>query len=163
MAIESLQDLLVDHLRDMYSAEKQLVKALPKMAKAAGNEELRTAFEEHLDITKGQVTRLEKVFAELGETARAKHCKGMEGLIEEGKEILEEETTEAVQDAGLIAAAQKAEHYEISAYGTACTWARQLGFDMAAKMLEETLQEEMDADETLNELAMNGVNQEAQQ
>ncbi|MGH7657678.1 MAG: ferritin-like domain-containing protein [Gemmatimonadales bacterium] len=162
MAIESLQDLLVDHLRDMYHAEKQLVKALPKMVKAASNGELRTAFEDHLSVTKEQVTRLERVFEELGTPARTKRCVGMEGLIEEGKELLAEDAAEVVQDAGLIAAAQKVEHYEISAYGTARTWARQLGLDMAAKLLDQSLEEEVEADETLSGIATNGANQEAE-
>lgn len=161
MPMTTLQDLLVDHLRDMYHAEKQLVKALPKMVKAASNDELRDAFSEHLEVTEGQVTRLEKVFELLGEKARAKRCAGMEGLIAEGKELLEEEAGPEVQDAGLIAAAQKVEHYEISAYGTARTWARQLGLDQAAKLLEASLDEEREADQTLNGIATSSVNREA--
>lgn len=153
MASETLQDLLVDLLRDTYDAEKQLVKALPKMAKAATSEELSSAFTNHLEVTKGQVTRLEKVFKELGMAARGKHCVAMEGLIEEGKELIEEDHAPEVLDAALIAAAQKVEHYEIAAYGTARTWAGLLGLNKAADLLNESLEEESETDEELTQLA----------
>ena len=162
MAAQTLQDLLVDTLRDTYDAEKQLVKALPKMAKAANSEELRAAFEQHLEVTKGQVTRLEKVFKELGVAPRGKHCVAMEGLIEEGKELIEEDHDPEVKDAGLIAAAQKVEHYEIAAYGTVRTWAEMLGHNKAAQLLQESLTEESEADEELSQLAMTSVNVEAE-
>ena len=162
MAAETLQDLLVETLRDTYNAEKQLVKALPKMAKAANSEELRAAFEEHLEVTKEQVIRLEKVFKELGVPVRGKHCLAMEGLIEEGKELMEEEHAPEVMDAGLIAAAQKVEHYEIAAYGTVRTWAEMLGFSRAAQLLAQSLEEESETDEKLTELATTTVNVQAE-
>lgn len=153
MASETLQDLLVDLLKDTYDAEKQLVRALPKMAKAATSEELSAAITNHLEVTRGQVARLEKVFKELGIAARGKHCVAMEGLIEEGKELMEEDHDPEVLDAGLIAAAQKVEHYEIAAYGTARTWAGLLGLNKAADLLNESLEEESEADEELTQLA----------
>ena len=153
MASETLQDLLVDLLRDTYDAEKQLVRALPKMAKAATSEELSSAFTNHLEVTRGQVTRLEEVFKELGMAARGKHCVAMEGLIEEGKELIEEDHAPEVLDAALIAAAQKVEHYEIAAYGTARTWAGLLGLNKAADLLNESLDEESETDEELTQLA----------
>lgn len=162
MAAHTLEDLLVETLRDTYNAEKQLVKALPKMAKAANSDELRAAFEEHLEVTRGQVTRLERVFKELGVAVRGKHCVAMEGLIEEGKELIEEDHDPEVLDAGLIAAAQKVEHYEIAAYGTTRTWAEMLGHSRAAQLLEESLNEESEADEKLSQLAMTTVNMEAE-
>ena len=162
MAAETLQDLLIETLRDTYNAEKQLVKALPRMAKAANSDELRAAFEEHLAVTKDQVTRLERVFKELGVPVRGKHCVAMEGLIEEGKELMEEDHDPEVMDAGLIAAAQKVEHYEIAAYGTVRTWAEMLGHSKAAQLLNESLIEEADTDERLSELAISCVNVEAQ-
>lgn len=162
MASETLQDLLVDVLRDTYNAEKQLVKALPKMAKAANSEELRAAFEEHLDVTKQQVIRLEQVFKELNVPVRGKHCVAMEGLIEEGKELMEEDHDPEVLDAGLIAAAQKVEHYEIAAYGTTRTWSEMLGFNNVAQLLKQSLDEEAEADETLSQLATTTVNVRAE-
>lgn len=162
MAAHTLEDLLVETLRDTYNAEKQLVKALPKMAKAANSDELRAAFEEHLEVTRGQITRLEKVFSELGVPVRGKHCVAMEGLIEEGKELMEEDHDPEVMDAGLIAAAQKVEHYEIAAYGTVRTWAEMLGHSKAAQLLQESLAEEAEADETLSQLAMTTINVAAQ-
>jgi ferritin-like metal-binding protein YciE len=162
MAAQTLEDMLVETLRDTFDAEKQLVKALPKMAKAAHADELRAAFEEHLEVTKGQVARLEKVFAELGVAARGKHCVAMEGLIEEGKELIEEDHDPEVKDAGLIAAAQKVEHYEIAAYGTVRTWAEMLGYGKAAELLQQSLNEESEADEALSQLAMTSVNVEAE-
>jgi ferritin-like metal-binding protein YciE len=162
MAAHTLEDMLVETLRDTFDAEKQLVKALPKMAKAANSEELRAAFEEHLEVTRGQVDRLERVFAELGVAARGKHCVAMEGLIEEGKELIEEDHDPEVKDAGLIAAAQKVEHYEIAAYGTLRTWAEMLGHGKAAELLQESLTEESDTDEKLSQLAMSTVNVDAE-
>ena len=162
MAAHTLEDLLIETLRDTYNAEKQLVKALPKMAKAANSDELRAAFEEHLEVTRGQVTRLEKVFKELGVAVRGKHCVAMEGLIEEGKELMEEDHDPDVLDAGLIAAAQKVEHYEIAAYGTVRTWAEMLGHSKAASLLKESLDEEAETDERLSQLAMSTVNVEAE-
>jgi ferritin-like metal-binding protein YciE len=155
MAIESLEELFVEEIRDLYDAEKQILKALPKLAKAAGSEELKAAFQEHLEQTKGQVERLEQVFELLDEKAKGKPCKGMKGLIEEGNEIAAEEVSvEQFTDLGLIAAAQKVEHYEISAYGTARTMAEQIGNDEAASLLEQTLKEEEATDKKLTELAL---------
>lgn len=161
MATSTLQDLLVDTLRDSYNAEKQLVKALPKMAKAANSEELRAAFNEHLEVTREQVSRLEEVFQELDVPVRGKHCVAMEGLIEEGKELIEEDIEPQVLDAGLIAAAQKVEHYEIAAYGTLKTWAEMLGHSRAAELFQTTLDEEAEADEALTRLAETLINVEA--
>ena len=160
--IDSLDLLLEEELKDLYSAEKQLVKALPKMAKTATSEDLRAAFEEHLEVTKGHVNRLEEVFQALGKTAKAKTCKAMQGLLEEGKEIMEEDAEDSVMDAGLIAAAQKVEHYEIASYGTVRTWARLCGQEEAAELLQETLDEEGEADKKLTELAEAVINPEAE-
>ena len=158
MKLESLENLFVHELKDLLSAEKQLVKALPKMAKGAASDALRAAIEEHLEQTKGQVERLEKVFSIIDKPPRAEHCKGMEGLIEEGSDLLEEDGDNAVKDAALIGAAQKVEHYEISGYGTARTLAELLGLDEAVKLLQETLDEEKETDEKLTELAMSEIN-----
>jgi ferritin-like metal-binding protein YciE len=163
MEMESLKELYVDELKDLYSAEKQLVKALPKMAKNASNAELKEAFTTHLQETEGHVERLEQIFEMLGERAGGKKCKGMEGLIEEAKELLEEDATEEVLDAGLISKAQHVEHYEIAGYGTVRTYARQLGFDDQAELLQETLDEEGKTDELLTQLAESSVNLEAEQ
>jgi ferritin-like metal-binding protein YciE len=163
MKLDSLEDLFVHELKDLLSAEKQLVKALPKMAKGAASDTLRGAIEEHLDQTKTHVERLETIFENLGKAARAEHCKGMEGLIEEGSALLEEAGDDMVKDAALIAAAQRVEHYEISAYGTARTLADLLGNKQAVKLLQQTLDEEKETDETLTELAMSEVNVEAAQ
>ena len=162
MPAESLHDAFEEELKDVLSAEKQLVKALPKMAKAATNEDLKAGFEEHLEQTKGHVERLEQVFELLDKTPRAKKCKAMEGLIEEGSEILEEDMEPEVMDAMLIAAAQKVEHYEIATYGTLVTWARQLGMEDAANLLQETLDEEKDTDMKLTQLAETSINAEAE-
>jgi ferritin-like metal-binding protein YciE len=153
MKLKTLEDLLVDQLKDLYSAENQLVKALPKMAKGATSEELREAISEHLEVTKNQVSRLEEVFSNLGEDPKGKKCKGMEGLVEEGSEVLEEDMDDDVRDAGLIAAAQRVEHYEIAGYGTVRTYASLLGEDEAAATLEEILNEEKEADTKLSSLA----------
>ena len=162
MKLESLENLFIHELKDLLSAEKQLVKALPKMAKGASSESLRTAIEEHLEQTKVHVERLEQVFAVVEKAPRAEHCKGMEGLIAEGADLLEEEGAPAVKDAALIAAAQKVEHYEISGYGTARTLAESLGLEKAVELLQQTLDEEKLTDEKLTEFAMSEVNPEAQ-
>ena len=159
--IKTLHDALVDELRDIYHAEKQLVKALPKMARAAGRDELREALENHLAETEEQVSRLEQAFEHLEERPKAKPCAGMQGIVEEGSEILKEDFPESVMDALIIAAAQRAEHYEMAAYGTLVAWARGMGHDDAADLLQETLDEEKAADEKLNSLAEGGINQEA--
>lgn len=161
MILDSLNALLEKELKDIYSAEKQLVRALPKMAKRASSEELRSALEEHLEVTKGQVNRLEQVFEALGKPAKAKTCKAMQGLIEEATEIMEEDAEDAVMDAGIIAAAQKVEHYEIASYGTVRTWARLVGEEEAAELLQKTLDEEGETDKLLTELAEGFVNPEA--
>ena len=154
MKLETMEDLFVHELKDLLSAEKLLVKALPKMAKGASSDALRTAIEEHLGQTKTHVERLEKVFSMLDKAPRAEHCKAMEGLIEEGSDLLEEEGSPAVKDAALIGAAQRVEHYEIAAYGTVRALAEQLGKDEAVTLLQETLDEEKQTDEKLTELAL---------
>jgi ferritin-like metal-binding protein YciE len=159
--ITTLEDAYVEQLRDIYNAEIQLTKALPKMAKAAHAPDLKQGFEEHLEQTKGHVSRLEEIFEELGEKPSGKKCKAMAGLVEEGSETIHEDATPEVKDALLIAAAQRVEHYEIAAYGTVKTFAHLLGHEDAAKLLEETLQEEKDTDEKLTEAA-ESINVEAQ-
>ena len=153
MKSNGLRDLYIDELKDLYSAENQLVKALPKMAKAASSEELRQGFEKHLEQTRGQVQRLEQIFASLEENPKGQKCAGMEGLVKEGSEMIEEDFEGAVMDAGLIGAAQRVEHYEIAAYGTASEFARILGEDEHVSLLEQTLEEEKETDEKLSELA----------
>lgn len=160
--MSTLEDLYTDMLKDLYSAEKQLVKALPKMAKNAESPDLQKAFQEHLKQTEGQVERIERIFTEMGGSPRGKKCVGMEGLIEEGNEIMKEDAEPDVMDAGLIAAAQKVEHYEIAGYGTARAWAERLGYDKAARLLQETLDEESMANEKLTQIAESHVNMEAQ-
>lgn len=150
---EGLKDLYIDELKDLYSAENQLVKALPKMAKASSSDELRQGFEKHLKQTQEHVQRLEKIFQGLGESAKGKKCKGMEGLIEEGSEAMQEDYDGSVLDAALIGAAQRVEHYEIAGYGTVRSMAETLGEDDHVSLLEETLQEEKETDEKLTELA----------
>ncbi len=157
----TLHDAFLDELRDAYDAEKQLTKALPKLAKAATSPVLRDAFQSHLEETQGHVERLEQVMEGLGEKVRGKHCDGIEGIIEEGKAVMEEEFDEITMDACLIAAGQRAEHYEIAAYGTLVAWAKAMGHDDAAELLQETLDEEKAADEKLTALAEAGINQEA--
>lgn len=154
MKLDSLENLFLHELKDLLSAEKQLVKALPKMAEGASSEALRSAFEDHLEQTKGHVNRLEEVFALIGKSPRAEHCKAMEGLVKEGADLLEEEGTESVIDAALIGAAQRVEHYEIAAYGTTRTLAELLGYEEAVKLLEETLEEEKETDAKLTEIAL---------
>jgi ferritin-like metal-binding protein YciE len=161
MALATMQDLFIEQLKDLYSAEKQLVQALPKMAKAATTPELAQAITEHLSQTQNHVSRLEQCFEHLNASTRGKRCKGMEGLIEEGKEMIEEDGEGVVKDAGLIAAAQRVEHYEISGYGTARTMASLLGLDDVADLLEETLGEEEAADKLLTQIAMDQVNPQA--
>jgi len=161
MKLDTLRKLFVEELRDVYNAEQQLVKALPKMAKGASSDELREAIEMHLDETKEHVERLEQIFEGLDESAKGKTCKAMKGLIEEGSEILEEKGEDSVLDAGIIAAAQKVEHYEIATYGTLRTWADLLDEDEASGLLQETLDEEGEADKKLNDLAAEIVNPEA--
>jgi ferritin-like metal-binding protein YciE len=162
MKIDSLRTLLEEELKDIYSAEKQLLKALPKMAKQASSEELRTALEEHLEVTQGHVERLEEVFELLGKPAKAKTCKAMQGLIEEASEMMEEDMADDVMDAAIIGSAQKVEHYEIASYGTVRTWAQHVGEDQVVELLQETLDEEGEADKRLTELAESFVNEEAE-
>jgi len=161
MAAENLKELFVEEVRDIYDAEKQLTKALPKMAKAAASDELRSAFEEHLEITKAHVGRLEEVFKILGTPARGKTCEGMKGLVEEGDKVVKE-LDGTVLDAALIAAAQKVEHYEIATYGTLATFAGVLGLDDAKDLLGQTLEEEKEADEKLTMIA-GQINPEAEE
>ena len=157
----TLHDAFLDELRDCYDAEKQLTKALPKLAKAATSSELRDAFERHLEETQGHVDRLEQVFELLDEKAKGKHCDGIAGIIEEGKNAMGENFDDATMDAVLIASGQRAEHYEMAAYGTLVAWARGMGHNEAADLLQETLDEEEAADEKLTSIAESGVNQDA--
>lgn len=158
MKINDLKTLLVHELKDLYSAESQLVKALPKMAKAAHNEDLQKAFEEHLEETKTHVQRLKDIFKDLDFSPAGHHCDGMEGLISEGKDMIDEDAPEEVKDAGLIAAAQRVEHYEMAGYGCARTFARILGLDDIADTLQTTLDEEGEADKKLTTLAESKIN-----
>jgi ferritin-like metal-binding protein YciE len=160
--IVTLEDLYMDMLKDLYSAEKQLVKALPKMAKAAQSSDLQQAFREHLGQTEQHVERIERIFSDLEGSPRGKKCVGMEGLIEEGNELMKENIDPDVLDAGLIAAAQKVEHYEIASYGTVRTWAERIGHNGAARLLQETLEEESMANEKLTQIAESHINMEAQ-
>lgn len=157
----TLHEMMLDEIRDLYHAEKQLTKALPKMAKAATNEDLREAFEMHLEETQEQITRLEEVFEALGEKVKAKPCAGMAGIIEEGNDTMKEDVDGAVLDAALIAAAQRAEHYEIGAYGTCIEWARLMGHTEVVALLEQTLEEEKATDKKLSMLAESEINQAA--
>ena len=161
MASESLQELFVAQLQDAYSAEKQLVKALPKMAKASTNKELKEGFKTHLEETRGQVKRIEQVAKEMGCKTGSEKCEAMEGLIAEGEEIIDMDTEDETRDAGLIIAAQKVEHYEIAMYGGLCALAKQLGRDDVASILHESLEEERSTDEKLTQLAEETVNVEA--
>lgn len=158
-----LHKLFLEELADIYNAEQQITKALPKMAKAAESEELRQAFEEHLQQTEEQISRLDQVFESLGESMKRKTCKGMQGLIEEGNEVMQEQKGSAAIDAALIAAAQKVEHYEIATYGTLCAWAEQMGHDDALDLLKQNIDEEETTDERLTELAESLANQRAEQ
>lgn len=160
--LSSLDDLLVHELQDIYHAEGQILKALPKMAKAASNPDLKAAFEEHRVQTEGQVKRLEQVFKVLGHPVKGKKCEGMAGLIEEGKKTMEEDAEPAVLDAALIASAQKVEHYEIAAYGCLCTYAEMLGYEEAHELLGQNLDEEETTDEKLTALAESVINVDAE-
>ena len=162
MKLESLETLYVEELRDIYNAENQLLKALPKMAKTASSTELKQAFEDHLEQTKEHVERLDEIFEKLDKKPSGKTCHAMKGLIEEGSEIMKEDGEEFVLDAGIIAAAQKVEHYEIASYGTVRTWAERLGYNQAAQLLQQTLDEEGDANKKLTQLAESHINMEAQ-
>jgi len=153
MQESSLRKLYLNELRDIYDAEKQITKALPKMAKAASSSQLRQGFEMHLDQTKNHITRLEQIFEELDESPKGESCDGMGGLIEEGSEVMEEDLDPEALDAGLISAAQRVEHYEIAAYGSLRTWARILGDKQAVSLLQETLDEEKETDQKLTQLA----------
>ena len=159
--MKNLEELFHHLLKDMYYAEKQIVKALPKMAKAAESPQLKQAFEHHLEETEEQVTRLEQVFKLIDKTPRGEKCPAILGLVEEGKEVMEKAEDGDTMDAGLLAGAQAVEHYEISRYGTMIAWAKQLGLRDAVPLLQETLKEEKAADAKLNDLAMSSVNREA--
>lgn len=159
-AIKTLRDLLIDELRDLHNAENQLVKALPKMAKAASNEELKEGFQEHLEQTRGHVDRLDRCFKILGEKARGKMCHAMKGLVEEGSEAIEMDGPDMIRDANLIGAAQRVEHYEMAAYGTARAFAETLGETKVADLLQETLDEEGETNKKLTTIAEQ-VNEEA--
>jgi ferritin-like metal-binding protein YciE len=158
MELETLKDLYIHELKDLYSAEQQLVKALPKMAKAARNKELAAGFQEHLEQTKGHAQRLEQILSSHKQTSRGPKCKGMEGIVAEGAELIEEEADEEVKDAGLISAAQRVEHYEMAGYGTARTYADLLNDKEGANLLQMTLEEEKATDQKLTKLAKSAVN-----
>lgn len=157
----TLHDAFLDELRDLYDAEKQLTKALPKLAKTATSPKLRDAFESHFEETRGHIERLEQVFEGLDERARSKHCDGIAGIIEEGKSIMDEDFDDVTMDACLIAAGQRAEHYEIGAYGTVIAWAEAMGHRDAVRLLQQNLDEEKAADKKLSALAEGGINQQA--
>jgi ferritin-like metal-binding protein YciE len=161
MAEKDLNDLFADTLKDIYYAEKQIYKSLPKMAKAANSDQLRAAFEKHHDETEGQIERLEKIFELIDKPARGKKCDAIEGILDEGKEIMQEYEDTPALDAGLLAAAQAVEHYEISRYGTLKAWAQKLGLNDAVKLLDQTLVEEKKTDETLSKIAVSAVNTQA--
>lgn len=161
MADKDLNDLFLDTLKDIYYAEKQIYKSLPKMAKAAASDELRAAFEKHQAETEVQIERLEQIFESLGKAARGKKCDAIEGILDEGKEIMDEYADTSALDPGLLAAAQAVEHYEISRYGTLRTWAQTLGLKDAVKLLDQTLAEEKKTDDALSKLALSAVNAQA--
>ncbi|CAN5921321.1 ferritin-like domain-containing protein [soil metagenome] len=161
MKLESLNDLFIHQLKDLYNAEQQLTKALPKMAEKATSTKLKKAFTDHLKETETQITRLEQVFEVLGEKAKGEKCKAMEGLLKEGEDFMKEDASDEVMDAGLIASAQRVEHYEIAGYGTACTYAKTLGHNDALNLLKENLAEEKKTDEKLTELAESSINKKA--
>src|SRR6202046_4167594 len=161
MPDKNLNDLFLDTLKDIYYAEKQIYKSLPKMAKAAQSDQLRAAFEKHHDETEGHIERLEQIFEILGKPARGKKCDAIEGILDEGKEIMDEYAHTPALDAGLLAAAQAVEHYEISRYGTLKTWAAKLGMKDAVKLLDQTLAEEKKTDDTLSKIAETAVNYQA--
>lgn len=161
MAEKKLEDLFLMTLKDIYSGEKQILEALPKMAESAEDDELKEAFEDHLEETEGQVKRLEQVFKLMNQKPGGETCEAIQGLVKEGEEVMEQAEEGAVCDAGLIAAGQAVEHYEIARYGTLVSWAKQFGLDEAADLLAETLEEEKNADEKLNRIALSNVNSKA--
>lgn len=162
MQIDTLQKLYEDELKDLHSAERQIIQALPRMIKAASSEELKAALTEHLEVTKQQLARLDQIFEKLGKRGAGKKCKGMEGVLADGKELLEEDVAPEVLDAGIISAAQHVEHYEMAGYGTVRTYAELLGDKQAAKLLQQTLDEEKEADAKLTQLAESTINVEAE-
>jgi ferritin-like metal-binding protein YciE len=162
MKLESLNDLFIHQIKDLYNAEQQLTKALPKMAEKATSAKLRTAFTDHLKETENQIKRLEQVFETIGEKAKGEKCKAMEGLLKEGEDFMNEDASKEVMDAGLIASAQRVEHYEIAGYGTACTYAKSLGHTEAYNLLKENLAEEKNTDEKLTTLAEGSINKKAE-
>lgn len=162
MKIDSLETLLQEELKDIYSAEKQLIRAMPKMAKKASSPELKQALQQHLEVTKRQAERMEQVFEVLGQKPKAKTCEAMKGIIAEAEDMMSEDAEESVMDAAIIGCAQKVEHYEIASYGTVKTWAERIGNSRAAKLLDQTLQEEGEADKRLTGIAESMVNQQAQ-
>jgi ferritin-like metal-binding protein YciE len=161
MKLDSLQDLYINELKDLYDAEQRILEALPEMADAAGSPDLKEAFEQHLAQTRNQVTRLEQVFQMLGEPAKRQKCKGIQGILDEGEDLMDEDAPPAVCDAALIASAQRVEHYEISAYGTCRTYARRLGYEEQARLLQQTLEEESQTDKKLTALAESYINEDA--
>jgi ferritin-like metal-binding protein YciE len=161
MALETLKDLYMEELKDLYDAENRIIKELPKLIENAASPQLKDAFSDHLEKTRGHVTRLEQIFRSMGENARGKTCDGMKGILDEGGHLLKEKAPAEVMDAGLITAAQRVEHYEIAAYGTVKTWAEQLKDRNAARLLDQTLEEEKEADKLLTQIAQRSVNQEA--
>jgi len=161
MATKTMNDLLLTFMQDVYYAERQILKALPKMAKAATSDELRQALMHHRDETQGQVERLQRAFESLGKRARGQTCEAINGLIEEGEEVIEEFQDGVVRDAGIVACAQAVEHYEMARYGTIIAWAKEVGADDVAKLMHETLEEERKADSLLNQLAKKTINQQA--
>jgi ferritin-like metal-binding protein YciE len=161
MATKTMNDLLLTFMQDIYYAERQILKALPKMAKASSNEQLRDALLHHREETQGQVERLQKAFDALGKRARGQTCEAINGLIEEGEEVIEEFPESAVRDAGIVACAQAVEHYEMARYGTIIAWAKEVGADEVAQLMRETLEEEKKADTLLNQLAKQAINRQA--
>lgn len=161
MKLKSLHDLYVYELKDLYNGENEIIKALPKMVKAANTTELRNALEEHLQVSRQQVERLDRIFQRLDESPKGVTCKGIKGIIDEGEDVMDMDAPEMVSDAALIAAAQRVEHYEIAAYGTARTYAQRLGYDEDARLLQDTLNEEGDADKKLTGIAESRINVEA--
>jgi ferritin-like metal-binding protein YciE len=161
MKLNTLHDLYLNELKDLYNCEQQILKALPKMAEAASSPDLRRAFQKHLDQTKTQAGRLEQIFQKLGQPAKGQKCKGIEGIIKEGENLMDEDAPPAVSDAALIASAQRVEHYEVAGYGTARSFARRLGFEDHARLLQETLTEEGETDRELTSLADSYINEEA--
>jgi len=160
--VANLRELYLDELEDLYDAEKRIVKALPKVAEAASGSELRNALVHHLEQTRGHVQRLEEIFQALGESSKGKKCDGMKGILEEGEDVIDDVENPAVRDAGIIAAAQRVEHYEMAAYGTVRTWAEQLGDSKGARLLEQTLEEEKAADQKLTDIAISTSNVRAE-